>query len=104
MAKVLVEVHYYDCKGRQYRLDNLAQSLRSMGIEVNRTGFESDYDGYVECMVTKPQFVTLHRKWANRLHAIGADFGGYTEDPNQMFENCLKEEQWISNFLKRKKN
>ena len=52
MEKVFGEVHYYDCKGRQYRLDNLRNEIVSMDIEVTRTAFNDDYDGYVEVMVT----------------------------------------------------
>lgn len=71
MEKVFGEVHYYDCKGRQYRLDHLRSEIEQMGIEVNGTSFNDDYDGYVEVMVTLEQAVELSKKYKRFVLPIG---------------------------------
>lgn len=69
--KVYGYVHYYDVKGRQYRLDYLAQELRNMGIDVEGTGFNDDYDGYVEVRVNLEQAKILDKKYGSKFNMIG---------------------------------
>ena len=64
-------VHYYDAKGRQYRLNYLAQELRNMGIDVEGTGFNDDYDGYVEVRVNLEQAKILDKKYGSKFNMIG---------------------------------
>ena len=71
IEKVFGEIHYYDCKGRQYRLDNLRNEIASMGIEVTHTAFNDDYDAYVEVMVTLEQAIELNKKYKRFYLPIG---------------------------------
>lgn len=64
-------VHYFDAKGRQYKLDGLAEELRNIGIKTLRSGFESDYDGYVEVEITLEQARALDEKYGSKLYIIG---------------------------------
>jgi hypothetical protein len=64
-------VHYYDAKGRQYRLNRLAQDLRNMGINVIGTDFEDDYDGYVEVDVNLEQAKMLEKKYGSKFYICG---------------------------------
>lgn len=68
---IWASVHYFDAKGRQYRLDSLAQELRGMGINVLSSGFESDYDGYVEVEIDLEQAKMLDKKYNSKLYIIG---------------------------------
>ena len=68
---VMGEVHYYDAKGRQYRLNYLADELRNMGIKVTGTGFNDDYDGYVEVEVNLEQAKMLDKKYGSKFNMIG---------------------------------
>ena len=94
MEKVYGEVHYYDCKGRQYRLDYLADDLRGMGIEVNGTGCNDDYDGYVEVLVTREQAVILDKKYHNDFNMIGR---GKTID--EIFNDALRIDRMVNEML-----
>lgn len=69
--KIWAEVHYHDAKGRQYRLEHLADELENMGIEVNGTGFNDDYDGYVDVSVSLEQAKKLYEKYPARLYICG---------------------------------
>jgi len=42
-----------------------------MGIEVNGTSFNDDYDGYVEVMVTLEQAIELSKKYKRFVLPIG---------------------------------
>ena len=64
-------VHYFDAKGRQYRLNRLADELRSIGIKVIGTGFESDYDGYVEVEIDLEQTRILDKKYGTKFYICG---------------------------------
>ena len=83
--KVYGEVHYYDAKGRQYRLDYLAQDLRNMGIKVTGTGFNDDYDGYVEVEVNLEQAKMLDNKFGSKF-----DLFGRGSSIEEQFANALK--------------
>lgn len=96
MEKVYGEVHYYDCKGRQYRLNYLADELRGIGIEVNGTGFNDDYDGYVEVLVTKEQAVILDNKYKSKFCMIGR---GKTIE--EIFDDALRIDKMVSRMLNR---
>ena len=69
--KVFGEVHYHDCKGRQYRLDYLRNEIEQMGLEVTRTAFNDDYDGYVEVKVTLDEAINLSKKYKHFCLPIG---------------------------------
>ena len=96
MEKVFADVHYYDCKGRQYRLNYLADELRGIGIEVNGTGFNDDYDGYVEVLVTKEQAVILDNKYKSKFAMIG---NGNTIE--EIFDDALRIDKMVSRMLNR---
>jgi len=89
--KVFGEVHYYDCKGRQYRLDRLRSEIEQMGIEVNGTSFNDDYDGYVEVMVTLEQAVELSKKYKRFVLPIGK--GNTIEEK---FNDALRIERMVN--------
>ena len=95
MEKVLGEVHYYDCKGRQYRLDNLRNEVEQMGIEVNGTSFNDDYDGYVEVMVTLEQAIELSKKYKRFVLPIGK--GNTIEE---QFNDALRIERMVNKIIK----
>lgn len=90
MEKVFGEVHYYDCKGRRYRLDHLRSEIEQMGIEVNGTSFNDDYDGYVEVMVTLEQAVELSKKYKRFVLPIGK--GNTIEE---QFNDALRIEKMV---------
>jgi len=91
MEKVYAEVHYYDCKGRQYRLNYLADELRGIGIDVQGTGFNDDYDGFVECQVTLEQAINLDKKYGSKFYIIGR---GRTIE--EIFADSLKIERMVN--------
>jgi len=91
MEKVFGEVHYYDCKGRQYRLDYLRNEIEQMGIEVTRTAFNDDYDGYVEVMVTLEQAIELNKKYKRFVLPIGR--GNTIEE---QFNDALRIERQVN--------
>lgn len=95
MEKVYAEVHYYDCKGRQYRLNYLADELRRMGIEVNGTGFNGDYDGYVDVLVTKEQAIELDKKYKSKFNMIGR--GNTIEE---IFDDALRIDRMVNRICK----
>lgn len=95
MEKVLGEVHYYDCKGRQYRLDNLRNEIASMGIEINGTYFNSDYDGYIDVKVTLEQAVELSKKYKRFVLPIGR--GNTIEE---QFNDALRIERMVNKMRK----
>ena len=68
---VWAEVHYHDAKGRQYRLNRLADELRGMGIKVNGNGFNDDYDGYVDVDVNLKQAKMLDEKYGSKFYICG---------------------------------
>ena len=68
---VWAEVHYHDAKGRQYRLNRLADELRNMGIKVNGNGFNDDYDGYVDVDVNLKQAKMLDEKYGSKFYICG---------------------------------
>ena len=88
-------VHYYDAKGRQYRLDYLAQELRNMGIDVEGTGFndEDEYDGYVEVKVNLEQAKILHKKYGSKFNMIGK--GNSVEEE---FTDALRIEKMVNGW------
>lgn len=91
MEKVYAEVHYHDAKGRQYRLDRLADELKSNGIEVTGSDFNDDYDGYVEVEITKLQAVELDKKYGSKLYIIGK--GNTIEE---IFDDALRIEKLVN--------
>lgn len=95
MERVYAEVHYYDCKGRQYRLNYLADDLRIMGIDVQGTGFNDDYDGYVEVLVTLEQAITLDEKYGNKFNIIGR--GNTIEE---IFADALRIDRMVNRICK----
>ena len=95
MEKVFGEVHYYDCKGRQYRLDHLRNEIEQMGIEVNGTSFNDDYDGYVEVMVTLEQAIELNKKYKRFVLPIGK--GNTIEE---QFNDALRIERMVNKTRK----
>lgn len=95
MEKVFGEVHYYDCKGRQYRLDHLRNEIEQMGIEVNGTSFNDDYDGYVEVMVTLEQAIELSKKYKRFILPIGR---GNTIE--KQFNDALRIEKMMNKMIK----
>ena len=95
IEKVFGEVHYYDCKGRQYHLDNLRNEIASMGIEVTRTAFNDDYDGYVEVMVTLEQAIELNKKYKRFYLPIGR--GNTIEE---QFNDALRIERMVNKTRK----
>lgn len=86
-------VHYYDAKGRQYRLDYLAQELRNMGINVEGTGFNDDYDGYVEVRVNLEQAKILDKKYGSKFNMIGK--GNSIEE---IFIDALRIEKMVKSW------
>ena len=94
--KVFGEVHYHDCKGRQYRLDYLRNEIEGMSIEVNRTAFNDDYDGYVEVMVTLEQAIELSKKYPKFCLPIGR--GNTIEE---QFNDAVRIEKLINNYGKK---
>ena len=68
---IWAEVHYHDAKGRQYRLNRLADELRFMGIKVNGTSFNDDYDGYVDVEVNLGQAKMLDEKYGSKFYICG---------------------------------
>lgn len=86
-------VHYYDAKGRQYRLDYLAQELRNMGIDVEGTGFNDDYDGYVEVKVNLEQAKILRKKYGSKFNVIGK--GNSVEEE---FMDALRIEKMVKSW------
>ena len=95
MEKVYAEVHYYDCKGRQYRLNYLADELRIMGIDVQGTGFNDDYDGYVEVLVTLEQAIELDKKYKSKFNMIGR--GNTIEE---IFTDALRIDRMVNRICK----
>jgi hypothetical protein len=95
MEKVFGEVHYYDCKGRQYRLDHLHNEIEQMDIEVNGTSFNDDYDGYVEVMVTLEQAIELSKKYKRFVLPIGK--GNTIEE---QFNDALRIERMVNKTRK----
>ena len=95
MERVYAEVHYYDCKGRQYRLNYLADDLRIMGIDVQGTGFNNDYDGYVEVIVTLEQAITLDKKYGSKFYIIGR--GNTIEE---IFADALRIDRMVNRICK----
>jgi hypothetical protein len=95
MEKVFGEVHYYDCKGRQYRLDHLRNEIEQMDIEVNGTSFNDDYDGYVEVMVTLEQAIELSKKYKRFVLPIGK--GNTIEE---QFNDALRIERMVNKTRK----
>lgn len=83
--KVYGEVHYYDAKGNQYRLDCLAQDLRNMGVKVTGTGFNDDYDGYIEVEVNLEQAKMLDDKFGSKF-----DLFGRGSSVEERYANALK--------------
>lgn len=75
---IWAEVHYHDAKGRQYRLNRLADELRSMGINVLGTDFNSDYDGFVVVEVNLEQAKILDKKYGTKFYMCGK--GATTEE------------------------
>ena len=88
-------VHYYDAKGRQYRLDYLAQDLRNMGINVVGTGFNDDYDGYVEVEVNFEQAKMLDRKYGSKFNLIGR--GNSIEE---MFSDAVRVDRMAKELMR----
>lgn len=68
---IWAEVHYHDAKGRQYRLNRLADELRGMGIKVNGSGFNDDYDGYLDVEVNLKQAKMLDEKYGSKFYICG---------------------------------
>lgn len=68
---IWAEVHYHDAKGRQYRLNHLADKLQNMGIKVNGTGFNDDYDGYVNVEINLQQAKILDQLYDSKLYICG---------------------------------
>lgn len=94
MEKVYAEVHYYDCKGRQYRLDRLSDELRDLGIEVLGSHFNDDYDGCVDVRVTLEQAIELDKKYKH-FNIIGR---GKTIE--ETFNDALRVEKFVNKMLK----
>lgn len=95
MEKVFGEVHYYDCKGRQYKLDYLRNKIEKMGIEVTRTAFNDDYDGYVEVMVTLEQARLLKKKFPHFCLPIGKG-----DTLKEQFNDALRIERMVDKMRK----
>lgn len=95
MERVYAEVHYYDCKSRQYRLNYLADDLRIMGIDVQGTGFNDDYDGYVEVLVTLEQAIELDKKYKSKFNMIGR--GNTIEE---IFTDALRIDRMVNRICK----
>lgn len=91
MDKVFGDIHYYDCKGRQYKLDYLSNEIKQMGVEVTRTGFNDDYDGYVEVRVTLEEAIMLSNKYKH----FGLIGNGKTIE--EQFKDALRIEKMIKN-------
>lgn len=85
--KVMAEVHCYDAKGRRYRLEQLADELKKMNIEVNGVGFDGDYDGYVDIKVNREQAKMLDTSKYRRRFNIVAGGEGTTID--EQFDNAI---------------
>lgn len=84
---VLAEVHLYDCKGRQFELNYLRMDLNKMGIETTGTGFNDDYDGFVDVKITFEQAKLLDQQYGNKLYIIGEGRGRTIEE---RFNNALR--------------
>lgn len=91
---VLARVHRFDCKGRQYVLDRLAEDLRDRGITVTGTDFDDEhgYDGFVDVKVTLDEAIALDKEYGTKFYIYG---GGRSGDVLTRFNEALKTESSI---------
>lgn len=91
--KVGGSIYYYDAKRRWYRLDQIASELKGLGIEVGRTGFNSDEEGYVNVEVTREQARMISASKFGRYFMLWGT--SQTGSIDEQFDEALETEKLV---------
>ncbi len=75
-------------------MNYLADELRGMGIKINGSGFNDDYDGYVDVEVNLEQAKLLSKKYGSKFYICGK---GKTIE--EMFADAVRIDKMLNKII-----